>query len=57
MTQVPPGRHFRLPLPGGFLAASDVRAMPEGQYEADLAVLLAAAGELDRVLRRLAEGG
>lgn len=41
---------------GGFLAASDVRAMPEGQYEADLALLLAAAGELDRVLRRLAEG-
>lgn len=45
------------PAPGGFLAASDVRAMPEGQYEADLAVLLAAAGELDRVLRRLADGG
>jgi hypothetical protein len=41
---------------GGFLAASDVRAMPEDQYEADLALLLAAAGELDRVLRRLAEG-
>lgn len=43
-------------MPGGFLAASDVRAMPEEQYEAGLALLLAAAGEFDRVLRRLAEG-
>lgn len=51
------GQAFLAPAPGGFLAASDVRAMPEGQYEADLAVLLAAAGELDRVLRRLADGG
>lgn len=47
---------IRSPAPqdrGGFLAASDVRAMPEDQYEADLALLLAAAGELERVLRRL----
>jgi hypothetical protein len=51
------GQQNPAPAPGGFLAASDVRAMPEGQYEADLAVLLAAAGELDRVLRRLADGG
>jgi hypothetical protein len=43
-------------VPGGFLAASDVRAMPEDQYEAYLAFLVAAAGELDRVLSRLAEG-
>lgn len=51
------GQRLPAPAAGGFLAASDVRAMPEGQYEADLAVLMAAAGELDRVLRRLADGG
>lgn len=43
-------------MPGGFLAASDVRAMTDDQYEADMALLVAAAGELDRVLERLAEG-
>lgn len=42
--------------PGGFLAASDVRAMPEDQYQADLAFLRAAAQELGQVMRRLAEG-
>lgn len=41
---------------GGYLAASDVRAMPEDQYQADLAFLRAAAQELGQVMRRLAEG-
>ena len=41
---------------GGFLAASDVRAMPEDQYQADLALLRAAVIELGRAMRGLAGG-
>lgn len=44
------------PASGSFLAASDVRAMPEDEYLADLALLRAASHELGQVMRRLAEG-
>jgi hypothetical protein len=40
--------------PGGFLAAADIRGMPEDQYRSHLALLRAAAGELDAALRQLA---
>jgi hypothetical protein len=41
---------------GGFLAASDVRAMPEDQYRAGLALLRAAVRGMDTAMRGLAEG-
>jgi hypothetical protein len=41
---------------GGFLAASDIRDMPEEAYRSNLAFLRAALAELDRSLRRLAGG-
>jgi hypothetical protein len=40
----------------GLLAASDVRAMPEDRYRAQLEFLRAATHELDQALKRLAEG-
>lgn len=42
--------------PAGFLSASEVRAVPEDRYQADMAFLQAAMHELNLVLRRLAEG-
>lgn len=39
--------------PAGFLAAADIRAMPEGTFQSLLAFLRAAAHELGMVLRRL----
>jgi hypothetical protein len=44
------------PVAGGFLAASDVRAMPEDQYRAGLALLRAAVRGMDTAMRGLAEG-
>jgi hypothetical protein len=44
------------PAAGGFLAASDVRAMPEDQYRAGLALLRAAVRGMDTAMRGLAEG-
>lgn len=44
------------PEAGGFLAASDIRAMPEDQYRAGLALLRAAVHGMDAAMRGLAEG-
>ncbi len=44
------------PQVGGFLAASDVRAMTEDQYQAGLALLRAAVHGMDQAMRGLAEG-
>jgi hypothetical protein len=44
------------PPAGGFLAASEVRAMPEDQYRAGLALLRAAVRGMDTAMRGLAEG-
>jgi hypothetical protein len=44
------------PQVGGFLAASDVRAMPEDEYRAGLALLRAAVHGMDQAMRGLAEG-
>jgi hypothetical protein len=41
---------------GGFLAASEVRDLPEDEYQTRLAFLKAAAHELGQVLKRLSEG-
>jgi len=43
-------------VPAGFIAAADIREMPEESYEASRAFLHAAAHELDQVLKRLAGG-
>jgi hypothetical protein len=42
--------------PAGYLAAADIRDLPEETYQAEMAFLRAAVHELGLVLRRLAEG-
>jgi hypothetical protein len=55
--RVPSGDESPAPqVAGGFLAASDVRAMPEDQYRAGLALLRAAVRGMDTAMRGLSEG-
>lgn len=55
---VPPGGSQEPPAPlPGFLAASEIRAMPEEKYGSLLAFLRAATHELGHMLRRLAGRG
>lgn len=57
-SQAAPGRRSPAPqAPAGFLAAADIRAMPEAAYGSLIAFLKAAVHELGQVLRRLARRG
>jgi hypothetical protein len=51
-----PGDGGEEPEVPGFLSASQIRDMPQEEYEAEVAFLRAAVHELDQVLGRLAEG-
>lgn len=50
----PGGQEPSPPVPAGYLAAADIRAMPEPRYQALLAFLRAATHELGQLVRRLA---